>query len=309
MADYSWVGPLIGEVAKAGNSYGATNKANDVTQDAYDEMMRALQARFGDYDAIGSAGYQPIQAQEQGRSELGNIQSDAQARMAEQQAIAKLQELADNGGLSLADMKALNDIQANLNRNNSARQQGLANQYAARGQLGSGAQLAMDLSNQQNAAMNANDAGESAAAQAQARALQAILQKGSLARQMGNDDYQRQAAAAAANDAINARNAAARTDANKYANTIKGQGFADKLSIAKGKGGLTGDMNQIIFGKGESNRNTGLANASYTNHLIDKGGGAIDSIFSSENKSSPDSNTYQSNGSASDITDDNQDDK
>ncbi len=275
MGDYSWIGDLIGGIAKAGNSYGAGAAANADVQRAYDEMMQNMKARYADYDNLGNAGYQNITAQQTGPSAIEGIPQDLQARAQQQQAIAALKELADNGGLSLADMKAINDIQNNLNRNDSSRRQGLANEFAARGQLGSGAQLAMALKGQQDAAMNANQQGESVAAQAQARALQAILQKGQLSRQMGDDDYRRRLDSARAHDMIEARNAAARTDASKYNNTLAGQNFADNLSKLKGKTALTMGQNDIIFGRGTQSGRTAMAMGDTTNSLIDGGVAAL----------------------------------
>lgn len=267
MGDYDWVAP----VAKAGSSIVGGQMAQDQLQEAYRQMLENLKQRYAEYDALGPAGYKDITAQQVGPSALENIPQDLQARQDQQASIAALQSLADRGGLSLADMKALNDIQANLNRNNSARQAGLANQFAARGQLGSGAQLSMDLANQQNAAENANNAGESAAAQAQSRALQAILQKGQAARAMSADDYARKAEAARAHDLIEQRNAAARTDASKYNNQLAGQAYEDALAKIRGKTGLTESTNKTLFGSGQARANNTLGQASLTGDLIGQG--------------------------------------
>jgi hypothetical protein len=257
MGDYSWIAP----VAKGAASLIGGQQAQGELQGAYQQMLENLKQRYAEYDALGNAGYKDIQAQQVGPSALEGIPQDLQARQQQQESIAALQDLADRGGLSLSDMKALNDIQANLSRNNSARQQGLANQYAARGQLGSGAQLSMDLANQQNAATNANDAGESAAAQAQARAFQAILEKGKTARSMSNDDYARKSEAARAHDMIEARNAAARTDASKYNNQLAGQNYEDQLRKIQGKTGLTESTNKTLYGSGQAKANNTLGTA------------------------------------------------
>lgn len=278
MGDYDWVAPVAGAIGKGVNSYMAADKANAETQRAYDEMLANWRARMGDYDALGKAGYQQLAPQQLGPSALDQIQNDPAALAAQNEALAKLSELAANGGLSLADMKALNDIQANLNRNTQARSKGLANEFAARGQLGSGAQLGMQLQGNSDAAMNANRAGESAAAQAQARAFDAILAKGNMGRQMSNDDYQRKLNAARARDSIEAHNAAARTDAGKYNNSIAGQGFEDELAKARGKTSLTNSMNEAVFGKGSANKNTTLGKASAVNGNIDSATSAFGSM-------------------------------
>jgi hypothetical protein len=291
MSDYSWIGPLISAVGKGINSGVANNTASDQYRDAYAAMLANLQQRFGDYDALGKAGYSDIEAQQLGDSALGGIQNDPQARLAQQEAMVALSDLAANGGLSLADMQALNEIQRNLNQNNTARQKGLANDFAARGQLGAGAQLAMSLQGQQQAAESANQRGESVAAQAQQRALQAILQKGQMGRAMGNDDYGRKRDAAMARDAIEARNAAARTDASKYNNTLRGQAFDDEISKVHGKTALTDSSNRILFGRGQTNANQTLTNANLVNTGIGAGGNMLSSLLKDDDPDSTSGNT------------------
>lgn len=284
--DYGAIISLAGSLAKGAQSSAAADSSNAQMMGAYDEMLRNLRERFADYDALGKAGYQDIEAQQLGPSALEGIQNDPQARMAQQEALAALSELAANGGLSLADMQALNEIQRNLNQNSTARQKGLANDFAARGQLGAGAQLAMGLQGQQQAAESANQRGESVAAQAQARALQAILQKGQMGRAMGNDDWQRKASAAQAKDAIEARNAAARTDAGKYNNSLKGQAFEDEIAKARGKTSLTNSMNEAIGGKGAQGARTTAAKSAFINDAIDAGAGAVEGLTSGDGEKS-----------------------
>lgn len=289
MAEYDWIAPLISGVAKGAVDIGTGLSANNQVQAAYDEMLRNLAARMGDYDALGSAGYSDLQAQQVGPSALEGIQVDAAGRQAQLEAMAGLADLADRGGLNLADEAALNRIEGGLNRNVLARRKGLANEMQARRQLGSGAQLAMDLAAQQDSAQQANMRAEGIAGQAQQRALDAILQKAGLGRAMTNDDYQRQRDAALARDAIEARNAAARTDAAKYNNSLRGQSFEDNLAKARGKTDLTNSINQTRFGQGAQSARTTGAMGGYTNSLIDAGSSAFDSM--TKNSKEGDSDT------------------
>lgn len=300
MGDYSWIGPLISGVAKGANSSATADSAQGISDAAYAQMLANLRERMGDYDKLGTAGYKDISAQQLGPSALEGIQSDPAARAAQQQSMAALQQLADNGGLSISDVKALNDLQSNLNRSDSARRNALSNQYAARGQLGSGAQLAMELQGQQQAAQSANQRGESIAAQAQDRALQAILQKGQVARGMSNDDYGRKADAAKARDAIESRNAAARTGASQYNNSLRGQAYEDALAQARGKSGLTDSMNQTIFGQAKSQGNTVLAKGGYRNDLIDQGSTLLNKGTSGSSGGSPGGRTDTGDGGGDD---------
>lgn len=275
MGDYDWIGPLVGAGAKAFNSYETANKSNEDVQRAYQQMLDNLKQRFADYDALGPAGYQNVTAQQVGPSALNNIQLDPTGRAAEQSAMAQLGDLSAHGGLNLADMAALNKIQASLSRNNAARNASLANQYAARGQLGGGQQLAMALNANQNAAAQANQHGEDVAAMAQQRALDAILKRAGLGRQMESDEYARKSDAAKAADLIEARNAAARTQAANTNNSIAGQRYEDELAKLKAKSGLSSQQNDIMFGRGTQQARTDAAMGSTTNNLIDNGVSAI----------------------------------
>lgn len=284
MGDYDWIGPLISGVAKGAVDVGTGLAANNQIQGSYSEMLRRLMERMGEYDSLGDAGYQPLVAQQLGPSALENIQEDPAGRQSQLEAMAALQELAQNGGLSLADLQALNQIEGRLNQQDTARRKGLANEFAARGQLGAGAQLAMAMRGQQDAAQNANQRAESVAAQAQQRALNAILQRGQLGRQMSGDKYGRDRDAALARDAIEARNAASRMDTARGNNAIAGQRFSDNLARLQGKTGLTNSLNQTTFGSGVQNARTTGAMGSYANNLIDSG----KSTWDAWNKDAPD---------------------
>lgn len=270
--------PLLTELAKYGVGSAGTAGANAAVQAAYQAIIKNLQDRFNDYDNLQAPTYNNITAQQLGPSALSGITPDAQARIDEQAAIAQLDDIAKSGGLTLVDRQALNRLEQQLSRGNSARNAGLANQYAARGQLGSGAQLAMSLANQQSAAQNANDRGEGIAAQAQQRAMQAILNKGSQSRAMSNDDYARKKAAAEAADSIAKYNASMRTDANKYNNTLAGQSYDDQLKKLLGENTVTKSLNDALLGTGTQNANAIAAQTGDTNALIGALGSSATSL-------------------------------
>lgn len=260
--DTDALGPLLADLAKYGVGTAGTLGANAATQSAYQAIIKNLQDRFSDYKNLAPANYHDITPQQLGPSALTGIQPDAQARLDEQNAIGQLDDIAKSGGLTLADKAALNKIESTLNRNASARNNSLANQFAARGQLGSGAQLAMGLANNQNAAENANERGEGIAGQAQQRAMQAVLSKAGASRNMSNDDYARKKAAAEATDAISKYNASMTTDAAKSNNAIAGQAYDDSIKRLYGQTGLTNSLNGALLGQGQGNANT-IAGAAY----------------------------------------------
>ena len=267
----------LGNVAGAVPGVIGNLAGNQAQMNAYANVLKNLQGEMGDYSKIGPAGYQNLTAQQLGPSALASIQPDAAARGDQQAAISQLGDIANSGGLELSDRNALNQLEQTESRNNAARGNSLANQFAARGQLGGGAQLAMDLAGNQNAATNANQQGESIAAQAQQRAMQAVLNKGAAARSMANDDYARKQAAAQAADSIAAHNASMRTDASKYNNTLAGQNLEDQYKKLQGETGVTTATNNALLGQaGQSAANSvGAGNAlgSIVKNLP-KGGGS-----------------------------------
>jgi hypothetical protein len=238
----------LADLAKYGIGEAGTLGANAAQQAAYQAVIKNLQDRFGDYSKLSAPTANQLNHQ-LGPTALDTIQNDAQARADEQTAIAQLDQIAKSGGLTLSDRNALNQIEQALSRNAAARNASVANQFAARGQLGSGQQLQMQLANNQNATEQANQRGESIAADAQKRAMQAVLDKGSMARNLANDDYSRKKAAAEAADSINRYNSSMATNATQNS-------YEDQLRKLQGQGQLTGDLNNAILGSGKSNANT-----------------------------------------------------
>lgn len=253
---------LLGSLAQYGVGTAGTLGANAAQQQAYQAIIQNLDNRFNDYSSLAPAGYKPITAQTLGPSALTGIQNDAQARTQEESAISQLQDLANRGGLNLSDMAALDQVQANLNKNTQARNQSTANQFADRGELGSGSQLAMDLANNQNATQSANQTGQNTAAQAQTRAMQAVLQDAQASRTMSQDDLAKKTAAAQATDSINKYNASMQTDASKYNNSLQGQTYDDTLKKLQGENTVTGQLDSALLGSGQQQAGT-IAGLSY----------------------------------------------
>lgn len=293
MGDYDWIAPLVGAAGSALNSSLTADRAGKISQEAYAEMLRNLQERFGDYDRLGTAGYEQYVPAELGKSALGGITEDPNLRMAGQETLSALKEIIDGGGLSLADLKANADTERGLNRNVTARRKGLANDYAARGQLGAGAQMAMDMDANQQANEQANQRGEATAARAEDRRLSAILKRGDVAQGMSAEDYKRQKEAAAAEDFINRWNASTRNDASKYRNTVKGMAFDDNLSKAHGKTALTDSLNKVTFGKGRDAAGGVETQGKIRNELIKGGTNAASSFGSGGSSGTTDEQTAQ----------------
>lgn len=263
--DYGWIADLAKYAAGTAGAQGA----NAVTQGAYAEILKNLKERFGEYDALKPAGYQSVVPERLGDSALSGIAPDAQSRLDEQAAIAQLDDIASSGGLTLADRQALAELESTLSRRATARNLSTANQFAARGTLDSGKQLAMQMAANQNANETANNRGETIAAEAQKRAMEAVLAKGRASHAMSKEDYDRQSEAAKAEDAIDKYNASMSTDVQRYNNALRGQAYDDEMKRLTGKTSVTGQINDSVLGSGKQNANTIAGQAYGTTGLID----------------------------------------
>lgn len=147
-------------------------------------------------------------AVELGPSEMAGIATDPALRSAQLNALNKLQEVGDAGGRDaqfMADQARLEtDINTNLKGQNDAIMQNLA----TRGMAGGGSELVARQMNTQNAANRSAQMGMDLKAQAERRALEALMQSGQLSGQMQQQDFNQQSAKAQAADAINKFNAA-----------------------------------------------------------------------------------------------------
>lgn len=199
----------------AGAMAGVTASQNQL-QAAQDARNQALAQYLGistpgvaqqslnlqQYGNAGNLNNQLEQAMQLGPSAMTQVAVDP--RLAQAQ-MAALQQLSTVGqmGMTPAEQAALTQAQNNAAAQAQAKNQQIVNQFAAQGMGGSGAQLAAQLSNSQNAAqMLANNSNQTAQ-NAQQNALQAISQAGGLAGNISGQQFGQQAAIAQAKDYIN----------------------------------------------------------------------------------------------------------
>lgn len=142
-----------------------------------------------------------------GPSEMGGIATDPALRQAQLKALSKLQEVGDAGGRDAQFMADQARLESDVNTNLQGQQGAIMQNMATRGMSGGGSEMvarqmaAQQASNKQaQMAMDLN-------AQAQQRALQAIMQGGQLGGQMQSQDFSQAAQKAQAADAISRFNA------------------------------------------------------------------------------------------------------
>lgn len=207
--------PIIGGLF--GSSQAAADR--EAAKAAYEQSVR-------DYEAIGIP---PVEAQQivmqqyqsegkwtpelseavkLGDSNMGGVSTDSGYTEAQKQALSKLQDIGNSGGMMLSDQSQLEKSMGNINADERGAREAILQDARQRGGYGSGSALAAQLMNQQNSSNQAHQVGLDVNAQAQKRALEAIMGAGNLGTSLREQQFGEKAQQAAAQDAINQWNAA-----------------------------------------------------------------------------------------------------
>lgn len=186
------------------------------------------------YQGIPEPELRAIEAELLGPSEAGQVRADPAMREAQLNVLNKLRGIEESGGMTLEDQATLNKVLGQTARQESAGRAQIANQMQARGVANSGADLAMQLQNQQASAERANQTGLDVAGQAQKRALQAMMSRGQMAGQMRGQDFGEQMSAAQARDMFSKINHESRSRAQYYNANIPQQQFNNKMTKQSG---------------------------------------------------------------------------
>jgi hypothetical protein len=203
----------LGGLASAG--IGAASAAS-----ARGDAQRLIEQTLKDYEAMGIP---PIEAQKlaleefksagiltpemeqqisQGPSAMGDISLDPAYKQAQLSALDELSSIGEGGGMRLSDQSQMEDILGQVRQQERGSREAILANARARGVSGGGSELAAQLGAQQAGTSNAYRGGLDVAAQAQDRALQAIMQGGQLGGQMRSQEYGEQSDAARAADEI-----------------------------------------------------------------------------------------------------------
>lgn len=238
----------------------------------------------------------------QEKSAMEGVQANPQVVQAQMDALSGLQQVAQQGGLTATDRARLEDIKDQINTTNRSNQAAVMQRAQEQGIGGSGVDLAARLSGAQAGVTGAARAGVDVAADAEKRALDALVQSGNLAGNIRTQDVGEQTKKAEAADAINALNASLATRANEgnaartqqaamqeylTRNTIEGANVdrTNKerllpIEVAKEQGDLNNRYGANIAGalqaQGGYNARQGAAQATSTGNAI---GGIIKGVM------------------------------
>ena len=224
---------LFGGIAGllSGGSDTASNYGNITTPD-----VQSMQLALQQYVQQGILTPEDAQAVMQDPSAFSQITQDPKFKQAQMQALTGLQNVANQGGLTAIDKGQLNDIANQENTQARGAREAIMSNAAQRGVSGSGLELMNELKSAQGAASDQSNRDTSVAANAQQRALQALVDSGQMAGNMQGQDFNQQAQIVAAKDAISKFNAQNQQQTGMYntqtANAAQAANLAAKQGIA-----------------------------------------------------------------------------
>jgi hypothetical protein len=142
-----------------------------------------------------------------GPSAMEGIATDPVLRQAQLNALSRLQGIGEAGGMTGEDRARLMQIESETNANLKGNQDAIMQNLAARGMGGGMTEMVNRQLGAQAAANRQAQLGMDVKAQAERRALEALMQSGGMAGQMQGQDFSQAASKAQAQDAISKFNA------------------------------------------------------------------------------------------------------
>lgn len=248
------------------------------------EARRILDEAAKLYDAVDLPKLEQAVAQEIGPSAFESISTDPAYKTAQLDALNRLGQIAEEGGLTLADKAAMNQIMGQLSRRDAAARAATKEEMQARGTLGAGAELASRLAAQQDTSQLASERGMATAAQAQQRALDAIMRRGEMAGGLRSQEYGEKSDVARAKDIINQYNASARERAQSYNLGLPQQQFANQMALTGAKVSTKTGQGNRAMQEGQGIR---MAAGGYGQAASDFAKGAAEDFYSKNKKKTP----------------------
>lgn len=195
-----------------------------------------------DYVQQGILTPEDAKAVMQDPSAFESIISDPKFKEAQMKALAGLQDIAEQGGLTATDKARLNDIAKSEGVRERGAREAILQNAAERGVSGSGLELMAQLKSQQESAGRQSDRDTEVAAEAERRALEALVNSGNMAGNIRGQDFSEASRIAQAKDEINRFNTNTLNNFNLYnvgnRNEAQAKNLAAKQAIADANVGL-----------------------------------------------------------------------
>ena len=199
-------GILAGQSARD----AAQEEADRIAAENAEKERLALEA-LGVYDPekyyreenyIGDVYAPDITSSRSLQSEMGGIRLDPNLAAAQSASLAGLSDIIGQGGMTLQDRANFQDANAAAQLQASRQQAAMRDEMAARGMAGGGNETVARMMAAQGAADMSAKSARNMNASAQARALEALMQRGSLAGNMAGQEFSQKSAQAQAADNI-----------------------------------------------------------------------------------------------------------
>lgn len=145
-------------------------------------------------------------------SEMSGAVADPTARAAQFEALSGLQDIGNQGGMTDIDRARMREISDTMATENRGAQEAITQNAQERGVYGGGVEMASRMLAEQAAATRASNEGVNVNAEAQRRALEAIMQSGQLGGQIAGQTFGESSERAQAQDAIERFNTQNRQD-------------------------------------------------------------------------------------------------
>lgn len=220
------VSDLIGADAQRDANDNANQRLNNVVQSYMGievPSVEDMELLLEEFQVAGVLTPELEQAVKQGETNFSNIVEDSRLKDAQLNALLKLQEIGNEGGMSIQDKAQYAELEREIDNNTRGRNQAVMQSMAQRGMSGSGMELAALLGNEQSAANNLNQRSMDVNAQAQARALEALMSAGQLGGEIRQQDYNVASDKAQAQDVINQFNTQIASNTNSRNTDRKNQ--------------------------------------------------------------------------------------
>jgi len=213
------------------------------------DVFKRLDLPDYQYDQLMPEQIEALMQQESG---LSGYESDPRLKDAQLNSLDALQAIIDGDGMTAMDKSRMNQINMENNTIDRGNRDAIMQNAQARGVGGSGLEMAQKMISQQQGAGRRSQQGFDVAAQAEQRALEALMQSGQLSGQVRGQDLDEASQVAKAQDMINQFNTAnqnqarfANTQANNQAQQsnrdhkvgLQQQSYQDRLNRAQGMAG------------------------------------------------------------------------
>lgn len=262
----SIIGDLINSLGGGGDQQAQDIYSNIVKQ-AQNIPLPILKEYYPElYKQVAQYQAEAEQAQTLGPSAMQDISVDPRLRQAQMNALMKLQEVGDAGGMTATDKARLAQIQGENEAQLRGQMGAIQQNLATRGLGGGMSELVARNIAAQSAANRQAQQGLDVKAQAEQRALDAIMRSGQLGGEMGRQEFGQAADVARARDLINQFNV--RNVQDVASRNVGARNQAGQLQAQTAQG----IANQNVAARNEAQqRNLGLAQQNFANQMARQG--------------------------------------